>query len=138
AVVLEVVRRAIAARRLEGRPGQQQFEVLSADFVPDAAQNVWLLEFNLSPVVRDSEHRVAEDASLGLAGETSDGGGGCAGGGGAAAGPAPPGGDNQALNDEEEFREALSLVMPAGEGAEAGPVGLRFWDHVATFSSESL
>ncbi len=33
-----------------------QFEILSADFMVDTNENVWMLEFNLTPVLRDESY----------------------------------------------------------------------------------
>ena len=49
---LEVLKRAVATEgMLRGRKGKRQFEVFSADWMPDAQGNCWLFEFNLSPAV---------------------------------------------------------------------------------------
>ncbi|CAJ1427595.1 unnamed protein product [Effrenium voratum] len=53
AVVAEVIERAVTLGRLEGRLGKIQFEIFSADFIVDAHGDVWLFEFNMSPVLKD-------------------------------------------------------------------------------------
>lgn len=55
AAVAEVVRRGVAQGKLEGRHGKRQFEILSADFIVDTHGNVWLFEFNMSPVLKDPQ-----------------------------------------------------------------------------------
>eukprot|EP00927_Polykrikos_kofoidii_P052064 TRINITY_DN4582_c0_g1_i1.p1 TRINITY_DN4582_c0_g1~~TRINITY_DN4582_c0_g1_i1.p1 ORF type:complete len:639 (+),score=132.95 TRINITY_DN4582_c0_g1_i1:124-2040(+) len=55
AAVAEVVRRGVAQGKLEGRLGKRQFEILSADFIVDTGGNVWLFEFNMSPVLKDAK-----------------------------------------------------------------------------------
>merc|ERR1711874_553078 len=45
----------VAQGKLEGRPGKRQFEILSADFIVDTHGYVWLLEFNMSPVLKDPQ-----------------------------------------------------------------------------------
>lgn len=51
--VAEVIRRGVANGKLEGRIGKRQFEILSADFIVDTRGDVWLFEFNMSPVLKD-------------------------------------------------------------------------------------
>lgn len=53
--VAEVIRRGVGNGKLEGRPGKRQFEILSADFIVDKNDNVWLFEFNMSPVLKDPQ-----------------------------------------------------------------------------------
>jgi hypothetical protein len=53
--VAEVVRRAVAQGKLEGRVNKRQFEILSSDFIVDTRGDVWLFEFNMSPVLKDPE-----------------------------------------------------------------------------------
>jgi hypothetical protein len=53
--VAEVIRRGVAQGKLEGRPGKRQFEIMSADFIVDKSSNVWLFEFNMSPVLKDPQ-----------------------------------------------------------------------------------
>merc|ERR1712139_101533 len=50
-----VVERAVSLGKLEGRLGKKQFEILSADFIVDTDRNVWLFEFNMSPVLKDPQ-----------------------------------------------------------------------------------
>lgn len=50
----EVMRRAVAQGKLEGRP-KIQFEIISADFIVTATKDVYLLEFNTGPVLKDPE-----------------------------------------------------------------------------------
>eukprot|EP00928_Gymnodinium_smaydae_P026512 TRINITY_DN20796_c0_g1_i1.p1 TRINITY_DN20796_c0_g1~~TRINITY_DN20796_c0_g1_i1.p1 ORF type:complete len:601 (+),score=95.56 TRINITY_DN20796_c0_g1_i1:32-1804(+) len=52
-IVADVVSRTLKAGKLQGRPGKQQFEIFSADFVADTNEKAWLLEFNFDPVLRD-------------------------------------------------------------------------------------
>jgi hypothetical protein len=47
-----VFRRAVAERKLEARD-KAQFEIMSADYIVDEDYNVYLLEFNTSPVLKD-------------------------------------------------------------------------------------
>jgi len=51
--VAEVVRRGVEQGKLEGRLGKRQFEILSSDFIVDTKGDVWLFEFNMSPVLKD-------------------------------------------------------------------------------------
>ena len=53
AVVAEVIERAVSQGKLEGRLGKTQFEIFSADFIVDTHGDVWLFEFNMSPVLKD-------------------------------------------------------------------------------------
>lgn len=53
--VAEVVRRGVAQGKLEGRPSKRQFEILSSDFIVDTHGEVWLFEFNMSPVLKDPQ-----------------------------------------------------------------------------------
>lgn len=53
--VAEVVRRGVAQGKLEGRAGKRQFEILSSDFIVDTHGDVWLFEFNMSPVLKDPQ-----------------------------------------------------------------------------------
>jgi len=53
--VKEVVRRGVEEGKLEGRLGRRQFEILSADFIVDTHDKVWLFEFNMSPVLKDKK-----------------------------------------------------------------------------------
>lgn len=51
----KVIQRAVTEGKLEGRLAKTQFEILSADFVVDQHGGVWLLEFNMSPVLKDEK-----------------------------------------------------------------------------------
>jgi len=51
--VAEVIRRLIADGKLQGCPGREQFEIMSADYIVDQRGEVWLFEFNTSPVLKD-------------------------------------------------------------------------------------
>ena len=52
--VKNMVHGAIAEGKLQHRPaGQTQFEIFSADFMVDKQQQVWLIEFNFTPVLFD-------------------------------------------------------------------------------------
>jgi hypothetical protein len=53
-VVATVVQRAAEQGKLEGRH-KKQFEILSADFIVSEDLSVYLLEFNLGPVLKDAE-----------------------------------------------------------------------------------
>jgi hypothetical protein len=53
--VAEVIRRNVSQGKLEGRLGKRQFEILSSDFIVDTHGNVWLFEFNMSPVLKDPQ-----------------------------------------------------------------------------------
>lgn len=44
---------AVRAGKVCPRDGKRQFEVFSADFMLDEDLTPWLLEFNMSPVLRD-------------------------------------------------------------------------------------
>jgi hypothetical protein len=52
--VRTVIQRAAEQGKLEGR-NKKQFEILSADFIVSEDLNVYLLEFNLGPVLKDPE-----------------------------------------------------------------------------------
>lgn len=49
----KVMQRAVTQGKLEGRLHKKQFEILSADFIVDTNGDVWLFEFNMSPVLKD-------------------------------------------------------------------------------------
>lgn len=53
AAVAKVMNKAVTEGKLEGRVGKRQFEILSADFMVDTHGDVWLFEFNMSPVLKD-------------------------------------------------------------------------------------
>jgi len=53
ASVGKVINNAVSQGKLEGRLGKKQFEILSADFIVDTNGDVWLFEFNMSPVLKD-------------------------------------------------------------------------------------
>lgn len=48
--IAAVVGAAVVSGRLKGRPGKQQFEIFSADWMLDAEKRPWLIEFNFGPV----------------------------------------------------------------------------------------
>jgi len=52
--VAEVIRRAVAEGKLEGRP-KIQFEIISSDYIVTEDFGVYLLEFNTGPVLKDAE-----------------------------------------------------------------------------------
>merc|ERR1719453_1871127 len=52
--VQTVIERAVEQGKLEGRP-KIQFEIISADYIVTADMNVYLLEFNTGPVLKDPE-----------------------------------------------------------------------------------
>uniref|UniRef100_A0A7S4PX99 Tubulin--tyrosine ligase-like protein 9 n=1 Tax=Alexandrium monilatum TaxID=311494 RepID=A0A7S4PX99_9DINO len=52
--VKTVIERAASQGRLEGR-NKKQFEIISADFIVTSDLNVYLLEFNTGPVLKDAE-----------------------------------------------------------------------------------
>jgi len=51
--VAKVIETAVTGGKLEGRLGKLQFEIFSADFIVDTNEDVWLFEFNMSPVLKD-------------------------------------------------------------------------------------
>jgi len=51
----EVIRQLVLQEKLQGTPGRQQFEIMSADYIVDTHGEVWLFEFNTSPVLKDPE-----------------------------------------------------------------------------------
>ena len=51
----EIIGKAISQGRLKGRQGKKQFEVFSADWMPDQFGNIWMFEFNMSPAVCQAE-----------------------------------------------------------------------------------
>jgi len=53
ASVTKVMECAVHSGKLEGRLGKSQFEILSADYIVDIHGDVWLFEFNMSPVLKD-------------------------------------------------------------------------------------
>lgn len=53
--VAEVIRTGVKQGKLEGRLAKRQFEILSSDFIVDTDGNVWLFEFNMSPVLKDPQ-----------------------------------------------------------------------------------
>jgi len=53
AAVGKVMNNAIEQGKLEGRIGKKQFEILSSDFIVDTNGQVWMFEFNMSPVLKD-------------------------------------------------------------------------------------
>merc|ERR1712060_602165 len=53
--VAEVVRRLVSQGKLIGTPGRLQFEIMSADYIVDMRHDVWLFEFNTSPVLKDPQ-----------------------------------------------------------------------------------
>jgi len=53
--VSEVIRRAAMQSKLEGRENKKQFEIMSADYFVDEDLNVFLFEFNTSPVLKDPQ-----------------------------------------------------------------------------------
>lgn len=55
AAVAKVMDRAVSTGKLEGRLGKKQFEILSADFIVNTSGDVWLFEFNMSPVLKDPQ-----------------------------------------------------------------------------------
>lgn len=54
AIVAAAVERAVAQGGLQGRPGQRQFEITGLDLMADTNDDVWLIEFNMGPVLRDA------------------------------------------------------------------------------------
>merc|ERR1719414_1742763 len=55
ASVAKVISTAVGKGKLEGRLGKKQFEIFSADFIVDTHGDVWLFEFNMSPVLKDAQ-----------------------------------------------------------------------------------
>merc|ERR1712183_676887 len=49
------IERAVKQGKLEGRLGKRQFEIFSADFIVNTHGEVWLFEFNMSPVLKDPQ-----------------------------------------------------------------------------------
>jgi hypothetical protein len=101
--------------KLKGRLGKKQFEVFSADWMPDDLGNIWLFEFNMSPAVCQKKYddTARRDDRR----------------------------DKLMIHDEAMLREALSIVLPWGGGSvgtagvDAGP-GL--WDVAAEFTGASF
>eukprot|EP00747_Dinoflagellata_sp_TGD_P207743 gnl/TRDRNA2_/TRDRNA2_81277_c0_seq1.p1 gnl/TRDRNA2_/TRDRNA2_81277_c0~~gnl/TRDRNA2_/TRDRNA2_81277_c0_seq1.p1 ORF type:complete len:552 (+),score=92.91 gnl/TRDRNA2_/TRDRNA2_81277_c0_seq1:161-1816(+) len=52
--IATVVQRAVSQGKLEGRR-KKQFEIISADYLVDSELNVFLLEFNTGPVLKDPQ-----------------------------------------------------------------------------------
>ncbi|CAJ1343826.1 unnamed protein product [Effrenium voratum] len=52
--VATVIKRAAEQGKLEGR-NKVQFEIISADYIVTASEDVYLLEFNTGPVLKDAE-----------------------------------------------------------------------------------
>mmetsp|Transcript_98914 Transcript_98914/g.277915 ORF Transcript_98914/g.277915 Transcript_98914/m.277915 type:complete len:420 (+) Transcript_98914:37-1296(+) len=50
----QIIEQAVMQGQLEGRLGQEQFEIASLDYMVDTHGEVWLLEINMGPVLRDS------------------------------------------------------------------------------------
>lgn len=48
-----VIANAISSGKLQTRTDQKQFEIFSADFMLDSSKQVWLIEFNFTPVLYD-------------------------------------------------------------------------------------
>ena len=48
-----LVERAVAQAKRQGRPGEKQFEIFSADFMVDTSGKVWFMESNFGPVLFD-------------------------------------------------------------------------------------
>jgi nicotinamidase-related amidase len=94
AATAAVIRNAVARGRLKGRVGKRQFEVFTADWLPDSHGRVWLLEFNMSPAVcqqrfDDAAHRDARR-------------------------------DGLMAHDEAMMRDALGIALPWEGGAGLG------------------
>jgi len=53
--VAEVVRRLVTQGKLIGTPGRVQFEIMSADYIVDTNHDVFMFEFNTSPVLKDPQ-----------------------------------------------------------------------------------
>lgn len=51
----KVMKNAVESGKLEGRLAKKQFEILSADFIVNTNGDVWLFEFNMSPVLKDPQ-----------------------------------------------------------------------------------
>jgi len=65
ASVASVIERAVKQGKLEGRLGKRQFEIFSADFIVDTNEDVWLFEFNMSPVLKDpKDSPLVHDADM--------------------------------------------------------------------------
>jgi hypothetical protein len=66
--VAHIVGRAIEQGKLSPRKNKGQFEIFSADFMWDASGNLWIIEFNFSPVLYDPMYHNASNANLVTAG----------------------------------------------------------------------
>jgi len=82
----DVISRAISLGKLKGRKGKKQFEVFSADWMPDEHGNIWLFEFNMSPAVCQKEFDDVEKRDIRR--------------------------DKLMKDDEVMMRDALSIVCP--------------------------
>jgi hypothetical protein len=51
----QVIEKLVKQGKIQGTPGRQQFEIMSADYIVDTHGEVWLFEFNTSPVLKDPE-----------------------------------------------------------------------------------
>ena len=63
--VATVIERAIMdGRKLQGRPGQKQFEVFSSDWMIDVHGKAWLFEFNMTPAICQHGFALKNDEKL--------------------------------------------------------------------------
>jgi len=51
----KVIEELVKQGKIQGTFGRQQFEIMSADYIVDTHGEVWLFEFNTSPVLKDPE-----------------------------------------------------------------------------------
>lgn len=51
----DVIRQLVQKGKLVATPGRLQFEIMSADYIVDESHDVWLFEFNTSPVLKDPQ-----------------------------------------------------------------------------------
>ena len=102
----DVIQKGIEMGKLKGRKGKKQFEVFSADWMPDEDGNIWLFEFNMSPAVCQKEFDDSDSRDERR--------------------------DKLMRDDETMLRAALSIAIPLENGKSS--VGL--WDKVLSFKSD--
>lgn len=60
-----VIEQLVMQGKIQGTPGRPQFEIMSADYIVDTRGDVWMFEFNTSPVLKDPEdHPDVHDGDL--------------------------------------------------------------------------
>jgi len=107
ASTVEVVKRAVEGGKLKGRHGKKQFEVFSADWMPDQEGGVWLFEFNMSPAVCQKKY---DDANR-----------------------RDDKRDKLRSHDKTMLRDALSVIIPWESDGKMSGCGL--WDEAAKFQT---